>query len=491
MKYLLLVILALLVVASLVIRASFPESHSEVPVIYWVTDSNSARQEQVQLFQRWLVDNGHTTTDGKPKVTLKLDTNNGTMEKVLIQGVSGIGGDLLDIRPGSMRYLQDVGLLADITEPAREMGFAPSHTYAAMRPEITVDDRQYTFPANVFVRMMWVNKAAFEDLGLELPPRRWTLDEFERRGEVFVEAANAGLERQTHFFANDVDLLTMHRSLGLSVFNETLTQCTLDDPRFAHVLELKRRWRYELGLLPTAAEESSFQTASGTGGAAMQLFARGQYAMFVSGRYALVKLRHLGELSLDVVEPPNGGYPNALTGTRSTAIYVGGKHQNLAELFLSYLASEPYNMQIVRDGDALPPVPQYTQIEAFLRPPGHRNEWGTHAVFAEAVETIAIGGVYSPFVLDSVVQRHIDYAEEAVMANRLSPEAAARQAAQRINAEIHRNANETAESRQRYRKLLEVQAKIDELRERGEPIPLELIQNPFYQHYYQDEGWTR
>ena len=45
-----------------------PDMRSDVPVIYWATDPNPARVQQVVDFHDWLVENGHTTPDGKPSV---------------------------------------------------------------------------------------------------------------------------------------------------------------------------------------------------------------------------------------------------------------------------------------------------------------------------------------------------------------------------------------------------------------------------------------
>jgi len=99
--------------------------------------------------------------------------------------------------------------------------------------------------------------------------------------------------------------------------------------------------------------------------------------MFRCGRYGLIQLREFSlerrkdnrpALQLAVSEPPHGGFPNTSTGTRAAAVYKGGKHRDLAKYFLAYLASEDYNMNIVRDADALPPNPAVTKSEAYLRP---------------------------------------------------------------------------------------------------------------------------
>lgn len=493
MKYLFATIAVILLLASAAIYASYPDLRSDVPVIYWVTDPNPARERQVATFHQWLIDEGHVTEDGEPKVELRLDVGNNDLSKKIIQGVSGVAGDVMDIGSPLLGYLAQVGILQDVTDVAEQMGFSTAQTYEAVEPEITVDGRQYGFPCNVTAHMLWVNKATFEKYGQPSPPHRWTLDEFEQRGKAFVEAANEPGERQTVFFLNNIPLPILFRSMGLGHFNETLTGCTLDDPRFVEVLKRKRKWIYEDRILPSAQERDSFDTAGGYGGATLQLFNRGNYAMFMSGRYALIKLRdfaeRFGPLDMDVVEPPHDGFPNTTTFARTATVYVGGGHPDLAHLFLAFLASEAYNELIVDDADALPPNPIYTELEAFKRPPDYPNEWGLHEMFVEAAESIAIGGEYSPFVLTSFVNRQMTQAEQSVLIGRLTAEEAAAWLAQTINDQIHRNLRQDPALRDRYEQRLAQQAQIDALRAAGEPVPAALIENPFHRKYYAAQDW--
>ncbi|HEX7010912.1 MAG TPA: extracellular solute-binding protein [Phycisphaeraceae bacterium] len=546
MKRIFLGILVLLALASVGTVLSLPEARSPVPILYWVTDPNPARLEQIRLFHQWLIRNGHTQEvvlqtqedveafrarpwpealvqaleDTQPEAAqllkgqaaslpmtvqlpvclLRLDTANRDVSKQIIQGVSGVAGDIMDITWGAgMQQFHAIGLLRDVTEPAKQLGFDPSKTYPAIEPEITLDGRQYMFPCNVTAPQYWVNVEVFERFSQPLPPKRWTFDEFEQRGRAFVEAANQGLSHQQHFFAASVDRRVMHRSLVLDVFNETLTRCTLDDPRYAEVLERIYRWTYEDHLLPSAAELASFATEAGYGGASAQLFASGHVAMMISGRYMLIQFREFSRLRIEqgqpplkltVVELPHGGFPNGVIGTRAAAVYAGSRHPELAQLFLAYLASEPYNMQIVHDADALPPNPIYTTHEDFVRPPQWPNEWGSHEPFAEAAQTIAIASSNSPFVLSATVTR-IDQEEyDAFMNNIKSASAAGRDAAARINAEIQRTLKEDPSLQQRYEEALALQERIDAYRQAGRPIPLDWIQNPFHRRYYQAMGWV-
>lgn len=372
MKYLFLAILVLLTAASLFTASLSPERHSGVPILYWVTDSNPAREVQVSTFQEWLEKHNY------PRYELRLDMVNIASDKVVIQGVSGVCADIVDHTGGSnLFFRQAVGMLTDVTDWGLELGFDPKQTWEAMGPELTVDGRQYAFPCNVYVHLLWVNRNIFRQLGVPEPPRRWTFDEFEALGKRFSAAANAPGQPRRYFLAPYVDSGVMWRSLGLSQYNETLTACTLDDPRAVRVLKLIYRWTYEDHIIPTLAERDSFATDAGYGGSTIQLFNSGNYALFPCCRYGLIQLRTFQRnrrekgqprLELAVVEAPHGGFPNASTGTRASAVYRGGPRQDLAKYFLAYLASEDYNMNIVRDSDALPPNPKYTRTEAYRRP---------------------------------------------------------------------------------------------------------------------------
>ena len=372
MKHVFVSALALLLLASAFTYWIAPGVRSDVPVLYWVTDPNPARELQVSTFQAWLEKHGW------PRFVLAIDTANMTSDKVLIQAVSGVCADIIGHTGGSnMRLRQAVGILEDVTEWAAELGFGTDRTYPAMHPELTVDGRQYAFPCNVYAHMLWINEETFAKYDLPLPSRRWTFAEFEDLGQRFVAAANAPDQPRMHFFADSLDISQMIRSLGLSRYNETMTACTLDDPRMAEVLRLIYKWTYQDRILPSLADRQSFTTDAGYGGSTMQLFNNGNYAMFRCGRYGLIQLREFSlerrrhdrpALRLEVCEPPHGGFPNTATGTRAAAVYRGGKHRDLAKYFLAYLASDDYNMNIVRDADALPPNPAVTRTEAFRRP---------------------------------------------------------------------------------------------------------------------------
>ncbi len=513
MKYLFVMGLALLVLASIVTALKLPDAQSEVPVIYWVTDANPARLEQVRLFEEWVRNNNY------PETRLRLDMANSDQTKKIIQGVSGVAGDVMDMGSGgAMRYFRAIGLNTDVTEAAKELKFDMSQTYPALLPELTLEEdgqiRQYQFPCNVVAPLYFVNRGTFRMHNQPLPPMRWTIEEFESRGKAFVEAANAGQSRQTVFFADTVPYDIVRASLGGSRFNETGTASALNDRPNREAWRLYYKWMFMDHLIPTASDRASFTTESGYGGATAQLFVsenprRGQYAMMFTGRYLLIEFRKPGtpELDLGVAEPPHGGFPNTSIGTRAAMVYAGSPNIDRAKLFLAYLASEEYNMQIVRDGDSLPPNPKYTELEEYKRPRDFPNEWDVHEPFADAAMTLAIGTSYSPFILHGTADRIEADARDQYINRLISLDEACRMAENEMNAEMMRNIAENPRLRPLYERLLKQQKQIDALKTRINDylktspegaaipdemkIPMDLLENPFHRAYYQFKGWTK
>jgi multiple sugar transport system substrate-binding protein len=497
MKYVFGCCLLLLIGATVVTWRSLPDAETGRPVLYWVTDPNPARDEQVRLFQEWLL------ATRSPDMLLKLDTGNSDGMKKIIQGVSGVGGDIMDLwLGGNMRYFDAMGLLQDVTDEAARLGFGPDATFPSLLTEITIEQadgsiRQFQFPCNIYIPLYIVNKEQFARVHQPLPPRTWTVEEFERLGKQYIRAANPDTARVRFFYADNMDLEIVRRSFGATRFNETLTRCTLDAPANVKAMELIRKWMEVDRILPTAADKAGFTTGTGYGGPEMQLFESGNYAMTQNGRHAVIQFRNTNKarakrgekaLELGVSFPPYADFPNTFVGTRAAAVYAGTPHLELAPYFLAYLASESYNMQIVRDGDGLPPNPRYCETDEYLRPPEYPNEWEVHPAYKEAAETIAIGTSYSPFVLYDEVIRVDDEARDFVYFGVKSAAQAGADAAVEVNRLIDRTLEENPQLRDRYQKLLADQERIDQLKQQGAKIPRSLVRNPYHIAYFRFKG---
>lgn len=493
MQHLFILLSGVLLIAAFFTWKTLPDQQSVVPVLHWVTDPHPARQEQIDGFIRFLEEHDH------PRMMLKLDAANNDPSKKLIQAVSGVAGEVIDCYRAKRDLIlfHSLGALQDVTDEALRLGFSPESTYPSVEGAITIDGRQYGYPRNVATFLFWVNRTTFESLGMEVPPARWDFDTFERIGKEFVAKANPDNPRTRTFFAlpDQSDPLTlvtiMTRSLGLSTFNETMTASVINDPRTADVLERIYQWTFVDRLIPSATDRAAFTSGAGFGGASLHLFREGRIGMLMMGRYAITQFRTFPEpLSFSISEPPADGFPNSLILGAIPTIYAGAEHKALAVYFLAYLASEEYNLQIVRDGDGLPPNPIYTESDEFLRPPAYPNEWGVHGAFATAAREIAIPVDHNSFILPSLVSRIQLRAYELFLNDRLSAAAAVQLMEDEINREIERGLEERPQLRVRHQAESARQVEIETKLTRGERVPLSWISNPFHRAYYQKKGWV-
>ncbi|MEM1212530.1 MAG: ABC transporter substrate-binding protein [Planctomycetota bacterium] len=494
MRLIILLCIAFMIVGGLATAWTAPGEEEGSTQLFWVTDLSPVRIEHVDGFTRWQLEQGLIDDQGKPLAKVKVDPNNGDQDKIVIQGVGGVGADIIDTRWGrQVRLFSRVGIIKDITSIAREGGFSVADTWDAIESEIAVDGRQYMYPCNVAVRLFWVNQAVFDKLGLEQPPAVWDFDTFERIGLEFTKRANTNPDRQTHFFFDQLPIENMYRGVGLSIFNETGTASALNNELYAEVLQRHKSWVYDLHLMPSPEDISALQVTSGWGGSSPRLFNEGRLGLLYSGRYILIQFRQFVNdgaepLQLGVVEPPHGGFRNTRTTVRGAAIYRGGKNQALAEIFPRYLASKLYNQLIIDSADALPPNPKFVQSRSFTHPPDWPNEWGCHQPFVDAMETTAIGGSYSPFILTSDAERIRDRFKAEFDAGLIDAQTAARRTAELIELRIQRNLEEFPETRAEYDSRVATQQKIEERLAAGQPIPESWINNPFFRRYYAAQG---
>jgi multiple sugar transport system substrate-binding protein len=487
-KKLFIILLITLISASVFTFFFLPENEGDLPVVHWVIQPDPIRGEQIVKFTKWMEENDY------PAMDLRLDARAKNQHiKNVVQGVSGVAADIIDCYTGEINLYESVGMLEDVTDVAKEMGFDISMTYPAIQSSLMVDGRQYGFPRNVGIRMYWVNVGAFEKVGAEAPPESWSFEEFERIGKAFVQASNKPGEHQSVYFANTQsvdDRVVMMRSMGEDRYNETLTDSNFDHPVYQEIAELSYKWTNHDRILPTKKDVEALSSETGATRVIFQQFAHGHFGMIVAGRWGLMHFRAIGPHKLSISELPINGFRNTLITCGTSAIYKGSKHKAEAAYFLKYMASEAYNMSIVDNTDSLPPIPRYAETEEFLRPAEFPNEWGLHGKIRDLGMESAIAYSMSPFALPATVARIEKNGFDKLLAGRLSPEDALKAVANEVRQVIVRNADESAKKLERYQNGLRDQKEIERLRSEGKLVPLELIQNPFYRKYYVLKGWA-
>ncbi len=487
MKYLFVVFSIGLILASALTFYSFSEQQDERPVLRWMTVVNPVREEQARLFEQWMEDNGY------PSVDLQIEGPKDS-QKNIVQGVAGVAGDIFDCYYGEINLFQSIGLLEDVTDVAKEMGFGLSETYEGVRSDLIVEERQYGFPRCVATYVYWSNIDAFEKVGLSVPPRVWTFEEFERIGKHYVELSNKPGEHQTVYFSTQwsfIPTIMLLRSMGIDVYNETMTGSYLDTPEAKELYAMLYRWVNDLHLIPTVAESRALSSQSTrTDKGIIYLFSKGNFGMIFAGRYGLIYFREVGPERVSISEFPHQTYRNILSFARSSTVYKGSKHKDLAVYFLKFMASDVYNQSIVEDPDGLPPSPKFAYGKTFSHPEAYPNEWGLHDQIRDVVTERGVSFSYSPFLQMNSLFRYERDTMDSVLADRISIDKALDELANTIKGAMMKFANKSERLTVKYKKQLENQEEIERLHAEGKMIPLSLITNPFYQRYYVDQGWS-
>ncbi len=450
--------------------------------VYWVTDPHPARKEQVRIFKEWLKAKSY------PDIQIKLDTANQGIQKTIIQGVTGVAGDLVDVY-GGVPFLADTGMIEEMTPLAKEFGLKDSDLFQPAYQDYCFNGKRYATPKNVGMNLFFVNVDLFEKIGMTPPPRRWDLDTFEKTGLEFDRRANAGLPKRKNFFANQAHFSDLRRSAGVSTFNETLTACAIQGPKAEEILKRLHRWKNEYHIIPSDADRQSIAVEQGYGDSFFQLFNNGHCGLLFTGRWALIQIRAMkNNPRMTASEIPHGGYPSAFVFGSSVILYKGSRQKNLAKYFHAFLMSDAYNKQVLRDVDSLPTITRFMDEPEFLTPSGHTNEWPAHGVFRDVALTIAHGREISPFI-NSVASDKIEIrAVQGFMSGIHSAEKALALAVSETDTEIQKQLSKRPALKEQFEKALLRQKKIDAIKASGGKIPLELVDNPFLKRYYADTG---
>ena len=481
MKKVFLIILFLLAAAMVYTELSQYEDAPPYPVLSWKTGICPERYVQVELFREWLRKEGYVDKNGNPLFDIKLEAE--SIQSTMIQAVSGVGADILDRVPTDA--FAAMGILEDITDFAAANGMGISDTYPAMESLVSLNGRQYAYPCNLAVYVLWSNVDLFRKLGMEPPPETWTPEEFERIGKEFTKRANQGLDRQKVFFCTWTPMVTqIARSRGKDLYNETLTAADIDNPVFADALKLHYKWVYEDHLMPSSAERVSMNAESSFGNdGEVSQFIHGQYGMLCIGRYIFMNLRMLDkELPTANHLFPQYEFQNAFIDGRMSAVYAGGKHKEYAKLFLKFLASREYSDLLVESADGLPPNRRMVEKNAdYFHPPKYPLEGGPNANEFKWACNAALKNPASPY--NKVSNRMYEMLDQ-VMNNLATPEEALRDTQSRISRYIDETVGANPELKEQYDKDVALQKKIDARKAAGQKIPANWIRNPYYLQYY-------
>jgi len=484
MKNFFLALLALLIMFSQYIqyRASGAIG-SQGPVVYWVADGSTYRRGQYQRFLEWMKETH------QPPMDFRIDPANNSLQKVILQGVTGTAGDIIQCFATQIRYLDEIGILEDLTPWIKDLGVSTNDLFAGYQWMIN-EGRVVAFPANSGTSGPYcVNANAFTKLGLPFPPDRWSFEEFERLGKQYVEKANADKPRLRRFFAMAVNTTVMRNSVGVPMFNETMTAPAFNDPRYAAILKLQRKWIYEDRILPSQADMDSFTQEGDNYGGTSALLHRGFFAMMNIGRWHFCTTRFMStDVNYRCVAHPDGGFLNSVAGGKFNAVYKGSKRKAQAKIFMKWLASDDYNLKIIADADGEPPNMAFLKTEAYLKPAKYPNEWDFNRDLSRLILTTAVPEETTPFAIPGIYGPRVGKVSQGFMSGLITAEEMLLQQETIIRDAINEHLGRRPEVKVRYLEAVKRQQEIDAMKASGKSLPLALVDNPFLRVYYQKTG---
>ncbi len=467
----------------MVFRAEAKTNGGRLPIITWVTAYNPVRVQQIALFRQWLTNHGY------PDVEVRLDLNNGGVQKTITQGVAGVAADLIDNSGGLIWFYKEMGIATPINDIEKNYGYPDSERFHSASSEYMSGSNQYAFPCNVSAPGLAINLDALAACGLPAPETAFSMETFEKMATVFTERANKGKPHQDKFFVDDVPIDILRHSMKVSTFNETLTASTLKQEGTIKALKKIYEWVYEKHFMPSVAESQSFAVEAGFGTPAFQLWNKGNFACINTGRWLLIQIRQMkSKPNCSYTTFPYELIPYAPMQSRCIMVYKGTAHLDAAKSFVAYLRSPEYNKSIVESLDSLPPSPKYMDSEEFLHPVGYSNEWKLHAGTKEVALKYGYGKEYSPYCLMVNYNKQENKIWQGYMSKVIKAEEAVNAMDTALNQEIKDFVSRHTDIQDQFQKAKERQVVIEGYKKRGEKIPADLIDNVYLRKLYLEDG---
>jgi ABC-type glycerol-3-phosphate transport system substrate-binding protein len=456
--------LGVLVLLSLLARWIQPPPDGK---LVWVSDDNPRRKEQIALFDKEQ-SAGNLNVPGvapHPPTGLKLDPNNGGMEKVIVQSLGGVGLDLFDCYNANQlsAYVRS-GVALDVTEALKARGLSIADVWPGVRPCFVYDGHAYGWPTNAGVNAIWINRALFEKAGVPLPARKpWTWSEFLPVAQKLTQRDAEGHVIQYGFLADWENLwTTCLLQWGGHFYSLDGTRCILDSSESIAGVQFAHDLIYKYHIMPSPVEETSLSGQGGWGQGTIKWFGADKGVMALGGRWWLCTLRDQTHpvqdgtqpptLRLTAVECPHGPLRLFWGYGRATLVNATSPRAKEALDFLVYMSRKPYNDLIDAQADALAPVKKYCDTPEYFHDPRYPEE--DYNDVWRSVMDVGLPEETSPFVDGQAVQNILNVQLDLVKNDQKSAADALHTATQKINAEIRKMVAQDTTLRRRYEKTL-------------------------------------
>jgi hypothetical protein len=325
------------------------------------------------------------------------------------------------------------------------------------------------------VDILMYNRNVFDRLGVPYPQAGMTWAEFMALAQRVT--THKRRHRKTIYGVTGLRYPCFFAALGGEYFSEDGTRLLLTEEPLRTAFQMHHDAVFRYRIMPTALDMRTMASQGGWGTGAINLFADGRFAMLVSGKWVLIRLRgaHADQtrklqrgtarggapeaerpavLRLGSVPLPHmaGHPPRYLVRSRSAVINQRRPRRQAALAFLQYLASPEYSRLINEGVDSLPGNPRYASLGIREGVP----DLAELQMHRHTVDSMAFGHVLrrSPFLLEWDVTRVLDGQVGRMESNPAIPVAdLLRSAQEELIALMQRNLNRDASLRRRYREL--------------------------------------
>lgn len=387
----------------------------KIPLV-WVSDNNPARNLQIQAFN-----------EEEPDFSLSLDYGSSGLQKIILQCVSGVGPDIFDYGDENLETLVEAGVLMDVTEEAKTMGFdAATAGWTTGSSNYSYFGKQFGFPCNTGAGILIYNKNVFDYFGVPYPPFLMNWDEFISMAGKFG-APNRN-DRRPVFACSGFTWRTFFDGQRGEFFDDEGRLQIASSPELHRAFEMHRDFLFKHRFTPTSVESRAMSGQGGWGAGNLNQFALGKYAMVATGHWALISfnrayqkqveaLQNKGLMEKDIKNPLDrplrlgavlvphftGRSPSYRVSSRIAGINAKSPKRNDALKFLQYLAGPVYSKLLNESTDWLPGNPKYAELGLDAGPP----DLARAQLQAATKEALSHGYVprRSPFLLTSDVVR--------------------------------------------------------------------------------------
>ncbi|WP_017434282.1 ABC transporter substrate-binding protein [Saccharococcus caldoxylosilyticus] len=271
--------------------------------------------------------------------------------KLLTMLAGNAAPDVFFLGSEDYRTFQRKGVLLDLT-PYFEKEYSIDDFIPSSASIMQIDGKIFGVSSCTVSPVLFYNKDLFDKAGVPYPPsdpkKAWTWEEFvEAAKKLTKKDGNKVTQFGVFGLENNYMTTAEYFSNGGSPYNADFTKSTFNTPEVKEVLQSVLDLRVKDGVAPEASVLEKI------GMRPTQMLQTGKVAMLVDGSWAL---QELSSMNFPVGVAPLPKFKEAFTHGQAHvhAASAKTKHPEEAWKLISFLSSEEYQIQLVKEGLWMP-----------------------------------------------------------------------------------------------------------------------------------------